>query len=102
LQNAVDGGKPYLLDFSATWCTTCKAQERVMDSLQEQASYNSIPIIRVDWDENRGGPLVAKLAIPRRSTLVVMQGEVELGRVVAQTSEASIAALMDLALSARK
>lgn len=97
LQNAIDSGEPYLLDFSATWCSTCKVQERVLDKLQAQsADYNSIQIIRVDWDTNRSGPLVAALAIPRRSTLVLLRGEDELGRVVAQTSESSIAALLDL------
>ena len=101
LQNAVDGGQTYLLDFAATWCSTCKAQERVLDKLQDQSeAYNSITILRVDWDQHRSGPLVAKLAIPRRSTLVLLRGEEELGRVVAQTSEAAIAALLDLGVPA--
>ena len=99
LQSTVDGGKPYLLDFSATWCSTCKAQERVLDGLQaSNEAYNNIPILRVDWDTYRSGPLVAALAIPRRSTLVLMQGENELGRVVAQTSQSAIAALLDLGI----
>lgn len=92
-------GEPYLLDFAATWCTTCQAQERVLDALQEEnPAYNSIPILRVDWDTYRSGQLVADLAIPRRSTLVLMQGTTELGRVVAQTGRDQIAALLDLAI----
>ena len=99
LQNAVDEGQPYLLDFSATWCGTCKAQERVLDALQaENEAYNGIQILRVDWDTHRSGPLVATLEIPRRSTLVMMQGEDELGRIVAGTSRSQIQALMDLGL----
>lgn len=99
LQSAVSSGKPYLLDFSATWCSTCKAQERVLDSLQaESPTYNDIQILRVDWDTHRSGELVSALAIPRRSTLVLLQGENELGRVVAQTGKSAIAALLDLGL----
>ena len=99
LQAAVESGKPYLLDFSATWCTTCKAQARVLDALQaENAAYNDIPILRVDWDTYRSGDLVAQLAIPRRSTLVMMKGNTELGRIVAGTGRSQIAALMDLGL----
>ncbi len=99
LQAAVNTGEPYLLDFSATWCGTCKAQERVLDALQaESAAYNDIQILRVDWDTHRSGPLVATLAIPRRSTLVMMQGQTELGRIVAGTSRGQIQALMDLGL----
>ena len=60
--------------------------------------YRKVLIIRVDWDSNRTGPLVAELQIPRRSTLVVMQGESELGRVVAGTQPSQIAALLDLAI----
>lgn len=93
-------GEPYLLDFSATWCTTCHAQEQVLDALQaESDAYNSIPILRVDWDTYRTGQLVADLAIPRRSTLVMMQGSAELGRVVAGTGRTQIAELLDLGVS---
>lgn len=99
LQSAVDSGKPYLLDFAATWCSTCKAQERVLNSLQaESPAYNDIQILRVDWDTHRSGALVSSLAIPRRSTLVLLKGENELGRVVAQTGKPAIAALLDLGM----
>lgn len=95
----VASGEPYLLDFSATWCSTCHAQERVLTDLQsEKAAYQAITILRVDWDTYRGSDLVRDLAIPRRSTLVMMQGQDELGRVVAQTSKASIASLLDKGL----
>lgn len=93
-------GQPYLLDFSATWCTTCHAQERVLDALQaESDAYDAIPILRVDWDTYRQGQLVADLAIPRRSVLVMMLGTEELGRIVAGTGRDQIAALMDLGVS---
>lgn len=100
LATYVNSGQPYLLDFSATWCTTCHAQERVLDALQaENTAYDAIPILRVDWDTYRTGQLVADLAIPRRSTLVMMQGTTELGRIVAGTGQEQIAALLDLGTS---
>ncbi len=40
------------------------------------------------------------MSIPRRSTLVVLQGDKELGRIVAQTGKAEIKALVDTALAA--
>jgi thiol:disulfide interchange protein len=99
LAEARASGAPFVLDFFAPWCSTCRAQERVIAGLmQDNAAYRGIPIIRVDWDTNRTGPLVAELQIPRRSTLVVMQGNDELGRVVADTRQSAIAALLDLAL----
>lgn len=93
-------GKTVFLDFSATWCGTCKAQERVIDALRtENPAYDAgISFVRVDWDEFGEGTLSKALNIPRRSVLVVLRGDAELGRVVAQTGRDEIKALMDLAL----
>ena len=44
--------------------------------------------------------LTQRLNIPRRSTLVVLKGDAELGRIVAGTSEAQIKDLLDTALRA--
>lgn len=92
-------GKPYLLDFYAPWCGTCRVQERVIGQLQEEnADYLKVTVMRVDWDSNRTGDLVRDLGIPRRSTLVLFKGDTELGRIVAQTGKDKIAALMDIAI----
>jgi thioredoxin 1 len=91
-------GRPFLIDFSATWCSTCAAQERVLEQLVDESSaYRAIPILRVDWDMHGNGKLAGQLAIPRRSTLVLMQGTRELGRLIAETRKDKIAALLDLA-----
>ncbi|WP_210321318.1 thioredoxin family protein [Devosia beringensis] len=93
-------GKPYLLDFYASWCVTCAAQQRVLDSLiKADPRYASILIVRVDWDKYGRGELVQRMAIPRRSTLVMMRGATELGRLVAETREDKIAALLELGVS---
>ena len=94
-------GKTVFLDFNATWCSTCAAQGRAIDALRaENPGYAAISFINVDWDTWGGGDLVAELNIPRRSTLVVLKGNQELGRIVADTSKAAIKALMDTALAA--
>ena len=93
-----EGGAPYLVNFHASWCSTCAVQQRVLDALQaESADYAAIPILRVDWDEYGNGELAQSLAIPRRSTLVLMKGNMELGRLVAETRKDRISALLDLA-----
>ncbi|KKB08256.1 hypothetical protein VE26_12420 [Devosia chinhatensis] len=96
----VQSGEPFLVNFRASWCGTCAAQQRVLDALQqESAAYADIPILRVDWDEYGDGELARSLAIPRRSTLVLMRGTSELGRLVAETRKDRISALLDLASS---
>ena len=60
----------------------------------------NISFINVDWDIYGRGDLSDKLRIPRRSTLVVLKGNQELGRIVAGTSKKAIKQLMDIALDA--
>jgi thiol-disulfide isomerase/thioredoxin len=93
------GDKAVLLDFSATWCSTCKAQERAMNALRkENPAYDEkITFVNVDWDTFGRSKLANSLNIPRRSTLVLMRGDTELGRVVARTSKRDIKTLLDLA-----
>ena len=93
-------GDTVLLDYSATWCGTCKAQERAITALRSAnpAYDENITFIRVDWDDFGREPISKDYNIPRRSTLVLLQGNVELGRIVADTRSAQIQALMDLGL----
>jgi thioredoxin 1 len=95
-------GETVFLDFSAPWCSTCAAQARVIDTLKaENSAYaQAITFYNVDWDTYSSGKLATRLSIPRRSTLVVLLGDEELGRVVAGTSRAVIKELMDIALNA--
>lgn len=101
LQAALDSGKPVFLDFKASWCSTCKAQGRVISALKaENPAYEAgIVFIDVDWDTWKDTMIVSEMNIPRRSTLVVLKGDRELGRIVAGTGRAEIKALMDMALA---
>lgn len=102
LKDALANGETVFLDFKASWCGTCKAQERVINALLEEnpAYGENITFINVDWDTYGKSELVKRMKIPRRSTLVVMKGDQELGRIVAGTRKAQIQELMDTALSA--
>jgi thioredoxin 1 len=95
-------GGTVLVDFYASWCTTCAAQQKVMDGLRAgNPDYErNITFVQVDWDRFQDEALARRLRIPRRSTLVALKGEAELGRIVAGTSKAEIKALFDTALAA--
>jgi thioredoxin 1 len=99
---AMDEGKIILLDFWASWCSTCAAQERVLNALkaEDPAYEKNIAFFVVDWDNYGKGELSKALKIPRRSTLVLLKGREELGRIVAGTSKADIKALLDAGLAA--
>ncbi|MCK4711847.1 MAG: thioredoxin family protein [Marinosulfonomonas sp.] len=101
-QAALANGETVFLDFSATWCGTCAAQDRVINALRdENPDYDAnITFIKVDWDDYGNGDLSNALKIPRRSTLVVLKGDKELGRIIAGTARKQIKKLMDTALKA--
>lgn len=95
-------GDTVFLDFKTEWCTTCAAQERAIDALlRENPAYkDAITLINVDWDQHSNSDLARELKIPRRSTLVMLKGDQELGRIVAGTNKSKIKDLLDTALTA--
>lgn len=102
VKDRLAAGETVFLDFKASWCTTCAAQERVIRALKKDnpAYEEHVTFIDVDWDEYGSHVFTRELKIPRRSTLVVLKADQELGRIVAQTSKGQIKALMDTALKA--
>jgi len=102
VEEHLNAGETVFLDFKASWCTTCAAQERVLEKLKaENDSYEHvITFIDVDWDTYAKAQFTQRLKIPRRSTLVVLKGDAEIGRLVAETREEKIKELLDSALAA--
>ena len=102
VQERLAAGDTVFLDFTATWCSTCRSQGRTIRALKDAnpAYGQAVTFIDVDWDQYGHSELAQSLQIPRRSTLVVLKGDQELGRIVAQTGQSEIKALMDTALSA--
>lgn len=100
IDKALAAGKTVFVDYSAPWCGTCKRQERVIQSLRTaDPKYDAaMTFVKVDWDTYKNEDVTVFRDIPRRSTLIVLRGDAELGRVVAGTSEAQIKALMDTGL----
>ena len=99
---AIKEGKVVFLDFWTNWCTTCVAQDRVIRKLRSSnQTYDSrITFITVNWDQYSDAQISKRLKVLRRSTLIAMKGNKELGRLVAATSRKDIKELMDKALLA--
>ena len=100
LQQALAQGKTVFVDYGAKWCSTYRVQERKINQLRAaNPAYDaSMTFVRVDWDRWGSADVTKSRKIPRRSTLLVLKGDQELGRIVAGTSTASIRKLMNLGL----
>ncbi|WP_415921977.1 thioredoxin family protein [Tateyamaria sp. SN6-1] len=100
IQTELAAGKTLLVDYAAVWCSTCKRQERVINALRAaDPTYDAaMTFVRVDWDDFRRHEVTTSRGIPRRSTLILLRGDQELGRIVAGTSESQIKGLLDLGL----
>ena len=64
-----------------------------------RASYpqydKSITFVLIDWDTCGSHAVTTSRKIPRRATMVLIKAGTEIGRLVAQTSEQKIKALLD-------
>jgi len=61
--------------------------------------YNkSITFVLIDWDTYKTHDVTTSRSIPRRSTMVLIKGGKEVKRLVAETSEQKIKALLDSAV----
>ena len=81
-------GKPVLVDVSATWCPTCKAQKPILDALIQQPAYQDVTMLTVDFDTN--GTALKRFKVRMQSTLVAFKGTTEIGRSVGDTTPAGI------------
>lgn len=100
VDDLLKSGKTVFVDFYTEWCSTCRAQGRAIEALRDSdPAYDAaMSFVKVDWDVYYGSAIAADYKIPRRSTLLVLRGDQELGRIVADASRSKIKALMDLGL----
>ena len=100
IQSLLKDGKTVLVDYKASWCPTCGRQERVINQLRaDDGSYDkAITFVAVDWDDFGTHEVTTSRNVPRRSTLLLLKGDKELGRIVAGTSVKDIKMLLDKGL----
>jgi len=102
IKEKLAAGETVFVDYAASWCGTCKRQERIINELRSShPEFNEIiSFVRVDWDTYSDHEVTTSRKVPRRSTLLLLKGDDELGRIVAGTSKDDIKGLLELALNA--
>lgn len=89
-------GKPILIDVTAPWCPTCKAQAPILGALGSQPRFKDLQTFTVDFDSQKDVLKTHKVQF--QSTLIVFKGGKEVGRSTGDTKKESIEALVAKAL----
>ena len=92
LSAAQKDGKSILVDISAPWCPTCRAQKPILEELTGAPEYKDLVVLKIDFDSQPGD--VRALKAQSQSTLIAFKGSKETARSVGDTNKGSIAALL--------
>jgi thioredoxin 1 len=91
---AQKAGQPLVLHFHASWCPTCRAQDKVFDALKADPSLK-VTLMEVDYDTEKA--LEKQMKVTAQSTLVVFHGASERGRSTGETDPARLKGLLQSA-----
>ncbi len=88
-------GKPILIEVTAPWCPTCKAQKPILAELGHKPRFKELVAFQIDFDSQKD--LLHKFGVTMQSTLIAFKGPKEVGRSTGDTNAASIEGLLDKA-----
>ncbi|MBS0517442.1 MAG: thioredoxin family protein [Proteobacteria bacterium] len=89
-------GKPILIEVTAPWCPTCKAQKPILSELARKPKFKDLVAFQIDFDSQKD--LLRKFGVSMQSTLISFKGSKEVDRSTGNTDAASIEAQLDKSL----
>jgi thioredoxin 1 len=81
-------GKPILVEVTAPWCPTCKAQKPTLQSVETERP--DLVVFDIDFDTKK--ELLQRFGVRAQSTLIVFKGGTEINRSTGVTDPAKIRA----------
>jgi thioredoxin 1 len=80
LAEAEKANQPVALHFHADWCPTCRAQDKVVQTLKTETGLD----LTVNYDTEK--ELKRRFKVNSQSSLIVLRGQKETARLVGDTS----------------
>jgi thioredoxin 1 len=90
---AQKAGDPILVEITASWCPTCKAQKPILSKFESDAKFKDLKVFDVDFDSQKD--VVRNFKATMQSTLITFKGDHETARSVGDTNPDSIGALLE-------
>jgi thioredoxin 1 len=95
LAAAQKAGEPVVLHFHASWCPTCKAQDKAFEGM---TSDPSLPVTLMEADYDKEKPLERQMKVNAQATLIVFHGATERSRSTGVTDPVRLRAVLRSAL----
>lgn len=95
LAAAQKADKPVVLQFRADWCPTCRIQDKVLQTLKSEPGLD-VTVFKVNFDTEKD--LKKQFKVQAQSTMIILRGDRERGRLVGDTTEAGIRTALKSAL----
>lgn len=89
-------GSPVLVEVTAPWCSTCKAQKPILSELKASPRFKDLQVFEVDFDSQKDA--LRALNVQQQSTLIAYRAGQEVGRSTGDTNRSSIEALLNKAI----
>jgi thiol-disulfide isomerase/thioredoxin len=92
----VQSGQPVIAHVHATWCSTCRRQETLLNNMLKDPRFAMVQAVRVDYDKDKDFEKAHN--VNSRATILVFKGGKEVSRLVFDTDPAKIKKTIDAAL----
>ena len=84
-------GKSAVISTHADWCSTCKAQDKVLSNFMKDPDYKNVVFYQVDYDNQKD--LLKTIKVRSQSTIIVFKNGKEVARATGDTKEAALSKL---------
>lgn len=93
---AQKSGKPILVWVHAPWCPVCRKQAKTIARVTAQPAYRDMQLFRIDYDTQK--PMWQKFGATMQSTVIAFHGNFETARIVHETDDGKVSAVIQSAI----